>query len=106
MPDEQVPGRVMPGQPGSTGTEPVRLEFVGENAFELELRRRVDEYFRTTGRRPRDCWQMYYPGLSKVVEGACRDFGVKYQEHRSFWAGVAAHYRWLREMGRPVAKVG
>src|SRR5918999_512785 len=29
------------------------------NAFHLELRRRVEAYFRTSGRRPRDCWQMY-----------------------------------------------
>jgi linoleoyl-CoA desaturase len=27
--------------------------------LQLELRRRVDEYFRATGRRQRDCWQMY-----------------------------------------------
>ena len=41
-----------------------------------------------------------YPGMSKVVEVACREFGVKYAEHRTFWTGLAAHYRWLREMGR------
>lgn len=35
------------------------LKFRGDNAFQVELRRRVDEYFRTTGRRQRDCWQMY-----------------------------------------------
>jgi linoleoyl-CoA desaturase len=42
-----------------------------------------------------------YPGMSKIVEETCREFGVKYGEHRSFWTGLAAHYRWLREMGRP-----
>src|SRR2546425_2764285 len=36
-----------------------QLKFADGNAFQLELRRRVEEYFRTTGRRPRDCWQMY-----------------------------------------------
>src|SRR3989338_11367129 len=36
-----------------------QLTFANGNAFQLELRRRVEEYFRTTGRRPRDCWQMY-----------------------------------------------
>ncbi|HXJ83335.1 MAG TPA: acyl-CoA desaturase [Candidatus Methylomirabilis sp.] len=35
------------------------LKFDSDNAFQLEVRRRVDEYFRTTGRRQRDCWQMY-----------------------------------------------
>ncbi|HXJ79787.1 MAG TPA: hypothetical protein VMS64_14035, partial [Candidatus Methylomirabilis sp.] len=36
-----------------------RLKFEVDSAFQLELRRRVDEYFRTTGRRQRDCGQMY-----------------------------------------------
>jgi len=35
------------------------LKFLTDTAFQLELRRRVDEYFRVTGRRQRDCWQMY-----------------------------------------------
>ena len=35
------------------------LKFVNDNAFQLELRRRVDEFFLATGRRQRDCWQMY-----------------------------------------------
>ncbi|WP_084219095.1 fatty acid desaturase family protein [Syntrophorhabdus aromaticivorans] len=42
-----------------------------------------------------------YPGMSKIVEETCREFGVKYAEHRSFWTGLREHYRWLREMGRP-----
>ena len=42
-----------------------------------------------------------YPGMAKVVEETCRRFGVKYAEHRTFWIGLAEHYRWLREMGRP-----
>jgi linoleoyl-CoA desaturase len=36
-----------------------RPRFGRDNAFQLEIRRRVDEYFRTTGRRPRDCGQMF-----------------------------------------------
>ncbi len=43
------------GAPGSGGA----LKFGTNSAFQLELRRRVDEYFRATGRRQRDCWQMY-----------------------------------------------
>ena len=35
------------------------LKFGHDTAFQLELRRRVEEYFRATGRRQRDCWQMY-----------------------------------------------
>lgn len=40
-----------------------------------------------------------YPAMSKVVEETCREFGVPYKEHRSFAAGIAAHYRWLKRMG-------
>jgi linoleoyl-CoA desaturase len=35
------------------------VKFGGSNGFQAELRRRVDTFFRTTGRRQRDCWQMY-----------------------------------------------
>jgi linoleoyl-CoA desaturase len=35
------------------------LKFGNDSAFQIELRRRVEEYFRTSGRRQRDCWQMY-----------------------------------------------
>lgn len=36
-----------------------RLTFNHDTAFQLALRERAGDYFRTTGRRPRDCWQMY-----------------------------------------------
>jgi len=42
---------------------------------------------------------IHYPAITGIVEQACRDHGVKYAEHRSFGAGLAAHYRWLRRMG-------
>ena len=35
------------------------LGFGNDNTFLREIRRRVDDYFQTTGRRRRDCWQMY-----------------------------------------------
>jgi len=44
-----------------TGTdEPPRVKFSGSDRFILELRRRVDAYFERTGRRRRDCPQMYF----------------------------------------------
>jgi linoleoyl-CoA desaturase len=49
---------------------------------------------------PRVC-HVNYPGLSRVVEATCREFGVRYAAHKSFVAGLAAHYRWLRQMGQP-----
>src|SRR6185369_6227400 len=42
-----------------TGELNRRLTFGRDNGFQSELRRRVDEYFRRTGRRQRDCPQMY-----------------------------------------------
>ena len=51
---------------------------------------------------PRIC-HVNFPALSKVVEAACRQFGVKFAEHHSFRAGVASHFRWLRQMGRSPA---
>jgi len=49
---------------------------------------------------PRIC-HVHYPAISKVVEETCREFGIKYREQKSFWSGVASHYRWLRQMGLP-----
>jgi len=51
---------------------------------------------------PRIC-HVNYPAISKLVERTCREFGVKYNEHASFWAGVVSHFRWLRRMGMPEA---
>jgi linoleoyl-CoA desaturase len=43
---------------------------------------------------------VHYPEICRIVERTCRDFGVKYAEHPTFWSGIASHYRWLKEMGR------
>jgi linoleoyl-CoA desaturase len=47
---------------------------------------------------PRIC-HVNYPAISQLVEETCQEFGVKYIEHKSFWAGVVSHFRWLRRMG-------
>lgn len=44
---------------------------------------------------------VHYPALSKIVEATCEEYGVKYTVHRTFLAGLASHYRWLRRMGQP-----
>ena len=38
-----------------------------------------------------------------MIERVCREFGVRYAAHKSFFAGLAAHYRWLRQLGQPQA---
>lgn len=48
---------------------------------------------------PKIC-HINYPAISTVVEETCRDFGVNYVQHPSFQAGIASHFRWLRQMGR------
>jgi len=48
---------------------------------------------------PKVC-HVHYPALSRIVEGVCKDFGVRYTCHRNAFAALASHYRWLREMGR------
>jgi linoleoyl-CoA desaturase len=54
---------------------------------------------------PRLC-HVNYPAISKLVEETCREFGIAYAEHRSFGAGLASHFRWLRRMGMPPARSG
>lgn len=49
---------------------------------------------------PKIC-HVNYPSLTKLVEETCREFGIKYREHRSLSASVVSHYRWLRRMGMP-----
>ena len=49
---------------------------------------------------PRVC-HVHYPRISELVKRTCKQFGLQYSEHRSFFAGVASHFRWLRRMGQP-----
>jgi linoleoyl-CoA desaturase len=46
---------------------------------------------------------IHYPALSKVVEEACAEFGIRYVAHRTFWSALASHYHWLVEMGQAPA---
>ena len=39
---------------------PAKLKFHGSDRFLRELRKRVDAYFEKTGRKRRDCPQMYF----------------------------------------------
>jgi len=59
-----TPSRRSPGAAGRRRP----LKFRTDSAFQVELRRRVDAYFLTSGRRRRDCWQMY---LKMAILIAC-----------------------------------
>jgi linoleoyl-CoA desaturase len=44
-----------------------------------------------------------YPAIAGLVEATCREFGIRYAEHPTCWAGLVSHFRWLRKMGMPDA---
>jgi linoleoyl-CoA desaturase len=44
---------------------------------------------------------VHYPAIAPIVEQTCKDFGVTYRAHPTFFAGLRSHYRWLKKMGRP-----
>ena len=48
-----------PDQPAGSAGDDRGLKFTGAIDFQVEVRRRIEEFFRTTGRRQRDCPQMY-----------------------------------------------
>ncbi|WP_458071397.1 fatty acid desaturase family protein [Rhodanobacter sp. BL-MT-08] len=48
---------------------------------------------------------VHYPAVARVVEATCREYGITYRTHRSFAAGIASHYRWLRRLATPVVDV-
>jgi linoleoyl-CoA desaturase len=47
---------------------------------------------------PRIC-HVNFPKISNIVEETCREFGIEYHTHPTFFAGVASHFRWLKRMG-------
>src|SRR2546425_1328617 len=64
-----------------------QLKFANGNAFQLELRRRVEEYFRTTGRRPRDCWQMYLK-TAILLAGFAVSYTLLVFADQTWWQGL------------------
>ncbi|HVT89462.1 MAG TPA: acyl-CoA desaturase [Tepidisphaeraceae bacterium] len=44
---------------------------------------------------------VHYPALSKVVENACKEFGVRYAANKTLFSALASHFRWLNRMGQP-----
>jgi linoleoyl-CoA desaturase len=48
---------------------------------------------------PRIC-HVNFPALAPIVEETCREYGIEYNQHPTFRAGLASHFRWLRRMGK------
>jgi linoleoyl-CoA desaturase len=49
---------------------------------------------------PRVC-HVHYPAIAPIVEATCKEFGVRYSCHATFWGGLVSHQRWLWRMGHP-----
>src|SRR6202162_3711225 len=75
------------GQPIEVAGPARSLTFGHDNAFQLELRRRVDEHFRTTGRRQRDCWQMYVK-TAILVAAFAGSYGLLVFGARTWWQAL------------------
>ena len=76
----------------------VTLDFARRNRLETWLLGGLN-YHKEHHLFPLIC-HVHYPAIARLVEETCRDFGISFKEHRSFAAGLASHYRWLRTMGR------
>ncbi len=46
---------------------------------------------------------VHYPALSRLVETACAEYGIRYSANQSLMAAIASHFRWLHRMGQPVS---
>ena len=75
------------GQPIRAAEPAGSLTFGHDNAFQLELRRRVAEHFRTTGRRQRDCGQMYVK-TAILVAGFAGSYVLLVFGAQTWWQGL------------------
>jgi len=48
----------------------------------------------------------HYPELAPIVQEVCSRHGVEYKAHRTLWAALVSHGRWLRRMGAPPSRAG
>jgi linoleoyl-CoA desaturase len=42
-----------------------------------------------------------YPAIAALVEQTCKEFGIRYNYNKTFFAALRSHYYWLRAMGAP-----
>ena len=63
------------------------LKFGNDTAFHREIRRRVDAYFLTTGRRRRDCWQLYVK-TAVLIAGFGLSYGLLVFVAQTWWHGL------------------
>ena len=42
----------------------------------------------------------HYPAISKIVKSVCSEYNIKYNEYKTTLQAVAAHVKFLKQMGR------
>ena len=78
---------MLSNQPARTAESTKNLKFGTGNAFHREIRRRVDDYFQTTGRRRRDCWQMYVK-TAVFIAGFATSYVLLVFVAQTWWHGL------------------
>lgn len=48
---------------------------------------------------PQIC-HVHYPKISKIIKETVLEFGLPYNEHKSFYSAVCSHFRTLKKLGR------
>ena len=73
-------------QPAASGLSE-RLRFVEDRSFQIELRRRIDDFFGTNGISHVDNWQMY---LKSAIILACfvTSYALLVFASHTFWIGI------------------
>jgi linoleoyl-CoA desaturase len=46
---------------------------------------------------------VHYPAITKIVQEVCAEFGVTHRVAPTLFSAMRAHFRYFRELGRPVA---
>jgi linoleoyl-CoA desaturase len=77
-------------QPFTPTTSPTTPKFPSDQGFQVELRRRVDHYFKSTGRQERDCWQMYLKSAIILIWFASSYFLLVFVSANWWQTGLAA----------------
>lgn len=48
---------------------------------------------------------VHYPAVTKILIDVANDYGIEYNENRTFWQALSKHMRLLHHLSRPNAKV-
>jgi linoleoyl-CoA desaturase len=50
---------------------------------------------------PKVC-HVHYPALSRIVQRLAREHGIRYRSHATLAGALVSHFRYLRDLGRPI----